>query len=295
MPSAWLAPASLLLCASSALAAQIDAAANTEWLELNAQSEKVVVLSSGLQYEVIAAGPADGPRPGPSDSCTCHYEGSLIDGTVFDSSRKRGKPATFSPSGVITGWTEALQLMRPGDRWKLFIPAPLGYGARGAGGKIPGGATLIFDLELIGVAESKGLFSGTFLDADVGPFFKLWHVGLAIIAYLAYRLVSGAGGGGKTVSASHILVKDEDECNTLKAELAKKETSFAALAAKHSTCPSSSKGGALGTFGPGQMVPAFDQVCWSAPIGEVQGPVQTQFGYHLILVTARSDGEEKKE
>ena len=125
------------------------------YLDKNAQKDGVVVLPSGLQYEVLKSGPAEGARPQTtSDQCTCHYTGELIDGTVFDSSVKRGKPATFSPGGVIGGWTEALMLMRPGDKWTLSIPSELGYGSGGSG-KIPGGAVLVFELELIAVKAAS--------------------------------------------------------------------------------------------------------------------------------------------
>jgi len=187
--------------------------------------------------------------------------------------------------------------MRPGDRWTLFIPAELGYGSSGAGGKIPGGATLIFDLELISLTDpSEGFFGQLglpMLDDDfIGPL-KVWMVVLAVGAWLLYNLFSGGGGGGKKVSASHILVKTAEEASSLKEQLAG-GADFASLAKAHSTCPSGKKGGSLGTFSPGQMVPAFDKVCWSAPVGEIQGPVETQFGHHLILVTERSIPGESK-
>jgi len=119
---------------------------------------------------------------------------------------------------------------------------------------------------------------------------------LGALAYMAYSAMGG-GGGGKTVSASHILVKEEAVCAELKAQVTSGKAEFADLAKTHSTCPSGKKGGSLGTFSPGQMVAEFDKVCWSAPIGEVQGPVKTQFGYHLILVTDRQvpgEGDDKK-
>eukprot|EP01047_Picozoa_sp_COSAG01_P066561 COSAG01_NODE_9212_length_2517_cov_4.068238_1_plen_332_part_00 len=126
------------------------------YLDSNAKKDGVVVLPSGLQYEVLHSGSAEGARPAStSDPCTCHYTGKLIDGTVFDSSVRRGKPSTLSPNRVIRGWTEALMRMRPGDKWKLSIPSDLAYGDRGAGGKIPGGAALIFELELIAVTEAS--------------------------------------------------------------------------------------------------------------------------------------------
>ena len=233
----------------------------------------------------------------PLADCTpSSCSGSLIDGSVFDSSRKRGSTATFSPDGVIKGWTEALQMMRPGDRWMLYIPASLGYGQRGAGGSIPPGATLIFDLELISFEENASLFTSLglpFLDNKlVGPI-KLWMALLAVFAF--YALNRGGGGGdGRSVSASHILVKDKALCAQLKEDVTSGKADFAALAKEHSTCPSGKSGGSLGTFKPGSMVPEFDKVCWSAPVGEVQGPVQTQFGYHLIVVTERTGPEDKK-
>ena len=102
-----------------------------QWLTENAQKEGVVTLASGLQYKIIKSAPAGGAKPKKSEKCKCHYTGTLIDGEEFDSSRKRGKPTTFKPSGVIAGWTEALQLMSPGDKWMLYIPARLGYGSSG--------------------------------------------------------------------------------------------------------------------------------------------------------------------
>ncbi len=118
-----------------------------EFLTKNAKKDGVKVLPSGLQYKVLTAG--SGKSPGSSDSVTVHYRGTLIDGTEFDSSIKRGQPATFPVNGVIKGWTEALQLMKEGAKWQLFIPSDLAYGERGAGANIGPHATLIFDVELI--------------------------------------------------------------------------------------------------------------------------------------------------
>ena len=120
-----------------------------KFLQDNVAKEGVITLPSGLQYLVLKAG--DGEKPGARTMVTVHYEGSLIDGKVFDSSYKRGNPATFGVHQVIPGWTEALQLMPVGSKWRLFIPSSLGYGARGAGGSIPPHATLIFDVELLGM------------------------------------------------------------------------------------------------------------------------------------------------
>ncbi|MBS1746526.1 MAG: FKBP-type peptidyl-prolyl cis-trans isomerase [Bacteroidetes bacterium] len=118
-----------------------------KFLEDNASKEGVITLPSGLQYLVLQEG--NGQHPGPTTMVTVHYEGSLINGKVFDSSYKRGQPATFGVHQVIKGWTEALQLMPTGSKWRLFIPSELGYGARGAGSSIPPHSTLIFDVELL--------------------------------------------------------------------------------------------------------------------------------------------------
>ncbi|MGA1582363.1 MAG: FKBP-type peptidyl-prolyl cis-trans isomerase, partial [Saprospiraceae bacterium] len=119
------------------------------FLEENAKKEGVIVLPSGLQYEVIEEG--EGESPSAQDKVVAHYKGYLLDGKVFDSSYQRGEPTTFPVNGVIQGWQEALQLMKPGAKWKLYIPFALAYGERGAGQAIPPFATLIFDIELIEV------------------------------------------------------------------------------------------------------------------------------------------------
>ena len=128
-------------------------AANIEkgksFLAENAKKEGVVTLASGLQYEVLTEG--NGKKPSATDKVKCHYEGTLIDGTLFDSSIKRGEPAVFGVNQVIRGWVEALQLMSEGSKWRLYIPSELAYGAQGAGDMIPPHSTLIFDVELIEV------------------------------------------------------------------------------------------------------------------------------------------------
>ena len=122
-----------------------------KFLEENAKRPKVKTTASGLQYEVIKSG--TGKSPAPTDKVTTHYHGTLIDGTVFDSSVDRGEPATFPVNGVIQGWQEALPMMKEGDKWKLYIPYNLAYGERGAGGKIKPYSALIFEIELIKVGE----------------------------------------------------------------------------------------------------------------------------------------------
>ena len=121
--------------------------AGTEFLAENAKNEAVVSLESGLQYEIVTEG--NGAIPKESDSVKCHYHGTLIDGTVFDSSVNRGEPAVFPVNGVIKGWVEALQLMPLGSKWKLCVPSDLAYGAQGAGNLIGPHTTLIFEVELL--------------------------------------------------------------------------------------------------------------------------------------------------
>ncbi|MEO8720268.1 MAG: FKBP-type peptidyl-prolyl cis-trans isomerase [Ginsengibacter sp.] len=122
-----------------------------KFLDENKKRPEVVTLPDGLQYEIITKG--SGAIPKASDTVQAHYIGTLIDGKEFDNSYKRGEPLTIPVSGVIRGWTEALELMPVGSKWKLFIPSDLGYGDRGAGGAIPGGSALIFEIELLQIVN----------------------------------------------------------------------------------------------------------------------------------------------
>ena len=133
--------------AKQAGAASENKRAGATFLLENGRRPEVITLPSGLQYEVLSEG--SGPRPTRADQVTTHYHGTLIDGTVFDSSYERGEPATFPVSGVISGWTQALQLMPIGSKWRLYIPSELAYGAQGAGEDIGPNAALIFDVELL--------------------------------------------------------------------------------------------------------------------------------------------------
>lgn len=119
------------------------------FLSENKEKENVVSLPSGLQYEVLTVG--DGPVPTATDTVKCHYHGTLIDGTVFDSSVQRGQPATFGVTQVIKGWVEALQLMPVGSKWRLFVPSNMAYGEQGAGNDIQPNSALIFEVELLGI------------------------------------------------------------------------------------------------------------------------------------------------
>ena len=127
----------------------VNKEAGEKFLAENAKKEGVVVLTSGLQYEVLTEG--NGKKPSATDRVQCHYEGTLIDGTIFDSSIKRGEPAVFGVNQVIRGWVEALQLMQEGAKWRLYIPYDMAYGEHGAGEMIPPYSALVFDVELIKV------------------------------------------------------------------------------------------------------------------------------------------------
>ena len=130
-------------------AGEINKKAGDDFLAQNKTKDGVVALPDGLQYKILKEG--NGPKPAATDSVVCNYRGTLIDGTEFDSSYKRGQPATFPVNGVIKGWTEAVQLMPVGSKWQLFVPADLAYGNRGAGPDIGPDATLIFEVELLSI------------------------------------------------------------------------------------------------------------------------------------------------
>ncbi|SHN14143.1 FKBP-type peptidyl-prolyl cis-trans isomerase FklB [Pseudomonas asturiensis] len=137
-----------IMLAEEAVKAEKAAAAGVAYLAENAKREGVTTLASGLQFEVLTAG--TGPKPTREDQVRTHYHGTLIDGTVFDSSYNRGEPAEFPVGGVIAGWTEALQLMNTGSKWRLYVPSELAYGAQGVGDIAPN-SVLVFDVELLDV------------------------------------------------------------------------------------------------------------------------------------------------
>lgn len=137
-----------IMQAEAAAKAEAAAGAGLAFLAENAKRDGITVLASGLQYEVLTAG--EGAKPSREDSVRTHYHGTLIDGTVFDSSYERGEPAEFPVSGVIAGWVEALQLMNTGSKWRLTVPSELAYGGQAAG-SIPPHSVLVFDVELLAV------------------------------------------------------------------------------------------------------------------------------------------------
>ena len=137
--------------AEAAKAGEANKQIGEAFLSENAKREGIKVTESGLQFEVLTEG--NGATPAASDKVEVHYTGKLIDGTVFDSSVERGGPAMFGVTQVIPGWVEALQLMKEGDKWRLYIPSDLAYGSQGAGGIIGPNSTLIFDVELLRVIK----------------------------------------------------------------------------------------------------------------------------------------------
>jgi peptidylprolyl isomerase/FKBP-type peptidyl-prolyl cis-trans isomerase FklB len=146
----------LAACGGATHAAKPAAAsANAAFLAQNAKAPGVVVLPSGLQYKIVSSGTPDGLRPHPQDEVKVNYEGKLLSGEVFDSSFARGQPAAFPLQGLIPGWVEALQLMRPGDEWILWVPPALGYGDEDKG-PIPAGSIMVFRIQLLGVLPHEG-------------------------------------------------------------------------------------------------------------------------------------------
>ncbi|MDR3507784.1 MAG: FKBP-type peptidyl-prolyl cis-trans isomerase [Caulobacteraceae bacterium] len=145
----------LTACAPHSKAAQDNLQASNSFLATNAKQPGVVTLPDGLQYKIVTSGPADGPHPSPADEVKVHYEGKLLSGTVFDSSFARGQPANFPLQGLIPAWIEALQKMRPGDEWLLYVPPALGYGDQESG-PIPANSVLVFRIRLIGVLPHPG-------------------------------------------------------------------------------------------------------------------------------------------
>jgi FKBP-type peptidyl-prolyl cis-trans isomerase FklB len=133
----------------AAHAAETNKTQGEAFLKANAAKPGVTTLPSGLQYEVLTIG--NGPKPGAEDTVLCNYRGALLDGTEFDSSYRRGEPSSFPVNGVIKGWTEALQQMPMGSKWRIYVPAALGYGDKGAGPDIGPNAVLVFDIELLAI------------------------------------------------------------------------------------------------------------------------------------------------
>lgn len=167
LPAACVLACLLVACAPAPDTADTPSDPGAAFLAENGQREGVVTTASGLQYEVLASG--TGASPTAADTVTAHYHGTLIDGRVFDSSVQRGKPFETTVTGVIQGWQEALQLMRVGDKWKVFIPSELAYGERSAGGLIGPHEVLIFELELLGIKGAEDEQPETAEEATAEP------------------------------------------------------------------------------------------------------------------------------
>ena len=302
--------------------------AGFEFLRNKAQEDGVVLHpDTGLLYRVLREGPPDAPSPDYDTPCDCHYKGSLIDGTVFDDSHARGRgraPATFAPNEVIQGWREALPLMKEGDEWELYLPSAKAYGDRGAGKTIPGGATLVFQIELVKVRVGESALGGDVIRVLMAPvflFIRVWHL-VGVGAFVVFRAGAHAFGWGvkqedavkarcakeTRAAASHVLVASDgsgpggpqaqaarhsarrDACAELRRRIDAGTLTFEQAAEKHSACPSGARdGGYLGWFGPGKLAPALDALVFTAAtgVGEVLGPVETPFGWHLLRVEGR--------
>mmetsp|Transcript_32106 Transcript_32106/g.37743 ORF Transcript_32106/g.37743 Transcript_32106/m.37743 type:complete len:386 (+) Transcript_32106:93-1250(+) len=185
---------------------------NEQFLVDNKAKPFVHELPSGLQYKILVSGENDGTKPKSSSPCTVHYTGKLIDGTVFDSSVKRGKPSSFRPDQVVKGWTEALQLMSAGDKWELTIPPRLGYGMSDGGGPGPGGSVLIFELELISFKPPSSLpLIGPIVDAI--DLTNPTHI--MMFLYIVYKLFGkklfGGGEGDKAEKVAFSTVEGKPE------------------------------------------------------------------------------------
>lgn len=142
------------LTASDAALAAANAGTAKTFLAKNAKEPGVMTTASGLQYKITRSGPVSGEKPGPRDEVKVHYEGTLLDGSVFDSSYRSGQAAVFPVNGVIPGWIEALQLMRPGDEWIVYVPPALAYGEHSPSPTIPPNSLLVFRMELLGVLKT---------------------------------------------------------------------------------------------------------------------------------------------
>ena len=279
--------------------------AGNKFLRERAAEDGVVLdEATGLLYRVLESGPEGAPSPEYDTPCDCHYKGQLIDGTVFDSSYDRGAPATFAPNEVIKGWREALQRMKEGDVWELYLPSDLAYGDRGAGKTIPGGATLVFKIELLKVHVGQSALGGGAIKLLMKPLFlflRVWHVLGAGLFFLIRGLASiwsGPGGGDvrrrcakdTRAAASHVLVERNDICAELQKRIDAGTLTFEQAAQRHSACPSGKRDdGYLGWFGPGRLCPELDTLVFNraTEVGTIVGPVKTPFGWHLLRVEGR--------
>eukprot|EP00931_Biecheleriopsis_adriatica_P087916 TRINITY_DN62317_c0_g1_i1.p1 TRINITY_DN62317_c0_g1~~TRINITY_DN62317_c0_g1_i1.p1 ORF type:complete len:393 (+),score=94.65 TRINITY_DN62317_c0_g1_i1:46-1179(+) len=185
-----------------------DSSQDETILEENRLRDAVVVTASGLQYEVLKSGPEDGMNPEPASKCSVHYRGMLLSGVEFDSSYKRGQPATFSPANVVPGFQEALLMMKPGDSWKIWIPSELGYGSKGAGSTIPADAALSFELELLEVSPPAEGLEWIKEQVMANPML------VAVICMFGFQIYSNfSGGSGAPSGVKELSISDAQGCD----------------------------------------------------------------------------------
>lgn len=182
--------------------AEDEGVGDEQILEENRLRDDVTETASGLQYEVVKSGAADGPNPEPQSKCVLHYRGTLLNGTEFDSSYKRGSPATFKPASLMPGFQEALLMMRPGDTWKIWIPSKIGYGSKGAGGAIPPDSGLFFELELLEVSPPAEGLAWLWEQAMANP------MPLALLGLFAFQMVQQWFSKGSTADMKELKIDD---------------------------------------------------------------------------------------
>jgi len=176
--------------------------ADEKILEENRLRDEVIETASGLQYEVVKSGALDGPNPEAESKCVLHYRGTLLNGTEFDSSHKRGSPANFKPASLMPGFKEALLMMRPGDIWKIWIPSQIGYGSKGAGSAIPPDAGLFFELELIEVSPPAEGFAWLLEQAMANP------MPLMMLGLLAFQMLPQLFSKGGTANMQELKIDE---------------------------------------------------------------------------------------
>lgn len=164
---------------------EVEVQTDDQILEENRQRDEVTETSTGLQYEVLKSGPADGAHPEAQSKIVCHYRGTLLNGSEFDSSHKRGSPATFKPASLVPGFQEALLMMKPGDTWRIWIPSAIGYGSRGAGSAIPPDTAISFELELLEVSPPAEGLAWLWEQAQANP------MPIALVCLFGFQLLQG--------------------------------------------------------------------------------------------------------
>lgn len=277
------------------------------YLAANSKKEGVIVTESGLQYKVVASAESGalGPASNGDAEIICHYEGKLITGEVFDSSYKRGSPATLRPKNVIKGWTEALKMMHVGDKWELVVPSELAYGSKGTGKKIPPDSVLVFDLELLDIKGQAAVVNDPndweeWLHSthfEIAGFRVTYYITMPFFVAVLISIVRAVimAQQQSYCVARHINTKTEEECYKALSRVNKGED-FAQVAKELSKCQSAKKGGSLGKFYRDMMAPEVDKVCFDVKkeLGKVYGPIKSSFGWHVLIVDERVISESEQ-